>query len=52
LGPALVLRFFEAVRSIRLNYVILNFTYGARNAGDVLEEIGNAIRPQLAASRP
>jgi len=35
-----------------VNHVILNFKYGARNAGDVLEEIGRDILPQLAASQP
>jgi hypothetical protein len=51
-GRHFVLRFFEAVRSIGINHVILNFKYGARNAGDVLEEIGKKILPQLAASQP
>jgi hypothetical protein len=45
------MRFFEALRSIGVNHVILNFKYGARNAGDVLEEIGQEILPQLAAGQ-
>jgi hypothetical protein len=51
-GRHFVLRFLEAVRSIGVNHVILNFKYGARDAGDVLEEIGKEILPQLAASGP
>ncbi|WP_395402799.1 LLM class oxidoreductase [Pseudoduganella sp. UC29_106] len=51
-GRHFVLRFLEALRSIGVNHVILNFKYGARNAGDVLEEIGKEILPQLAASQP
>jgi luciferase-type oxidoreductase len=48
-GRHFVLRFFEALRSIEVNHVILNFKYGVRNAADVLEEIGQEILPQLAA---
>lgn len=48
-GRHFVLRFFEALRSLGVNHVILNFKYGARNAGDVLEEIGQDILPQLTA---
>ncbi len=51
-GRHVVLRFLEAARSIGVNHVILNFKYGARNVGDVLEEIGKEILPQLAASQP
>jgi luciferase-type oxidoreductase len=51
-GRNFVLRFLEAVRSIGVNHIILNFKYGARNAGEVLEEIGKEILPQLAASQP
>lgn len=51
-GRHFVLRFFEAVRSIGVNHVILNFKYGARPAGEVLDEIGSEILPQLAASQP
>lgn len=51
-GRHFVLRFLEALRSIGVNHVILNFKYGARNAGDVLEEIGKEILPELAASQP
>ncbi|OON63003.1 LLM class oxidoreductase [Massilia sp. KIM] len=48
-GRNFILRFLEALRSIGVNHVILNLKYGARNAGDVLEEIGREILPQLAA---
>jgi luciferase-type oxidoreductase len=48
-GRNFILRFLEALRSIGVNHVILNFKYGARNAGDVLDEIGREILPQLAA---
>lgn len=51
-GRHFVLRFFEALRAIGVNHVILNFKYGTRNAGDVLEEIGKEILPQLAESQP
>jgi luciferase-type oxidoreductase len=51
-GRNFVLRFLEAVRSIGVNHIILNFKYGARDAGEVLEEIGTEILPQLAASQP
>lgn len=39
-GRHFVLRFLESLRSIGVNHVILNFKYGARSAGEVLEEIG------------
>lgn len=51
-GRHVVLRFLETARSIGVNHVILNFKYGARKAGDVLEEIGKEILPQLAAFQP
>ena len=49
-GRRFLLRFFEALRAIGVNHVILNFKYGARSAGDVLEEIGEEIIPLLSAS--
>jgi luciferase-type oxidoreductase len=51
-GRHFILRFLEAVRSIGDNHVNHNNNYGARTAGDELEEIGRAILPQLAASQP
>jgi luciferase-type oxidoreductase len=47
-GRHFVLRFLEALRSVGVNHVILNLKYGARNAGDVLDEIGQEILPRLA----
>jgi luciferase-type oxidoreductase len=48
-GRNVVLRFLESLRGIGVNHVILNFKYGARDAGEVLEEIGREIVPQLAS---
>ncbi len=49
-GRHFVLRFLEALRSIGVNHVILNFKYSARSASEVLEEIGKEVLPRLAAS--
>ena len=49
-GRHFVLRFLDALRSIGVNHVILNFKYGTRDAGEVLEEIGREILPQLEHS--
>ncbi|SMP81631.1 LLM class oxidoreductase [Noviherbaspirillum suwonense] len=49
-GRSFVLRFLEALHGIGVNHVILNLKYGARDAGAVLEEIGNQVLPQLEAS--
>jgi luciferase-type oxidoreductase len=49
-GRHFVLRFLDALRSIGVNHVILNFKYGTRDAGEVLEEIGQEILPQLESS--
>lgn len=46
-GRHFVFRFLDALRSIGVNHVILNFKYGARDAGEVLDEIGNEVLPQL-----
>jgi len=35
-----------------VNHVIFNFKYGARDAAEVLEEIGQEILPQLETSSP
>jgi hypothetical protein len=45
-----VLRFFHGLRDIGVNHVILNFKYGARDAAEVLEEIGAEILPRLNAA--
>lgn len=50
-GRHFILRFLEALRSIGVNHVILNFKYGARTAAEVLEEIGQEILPQLTAAQ-
>jgi luciferase-type oxidoreductase len=49
-GRQFLLRFLEALRGIGVNHVILNLKYGARPAGEVLEEIGTQVLPALAAS--
>ena len=51
-GRNIVFRLLEALRMIGVNHVILNFKYGARDAGEVLEEIGQEVLPQLNASSP
>jgi luciferase-type oxidoreductase len=48
-GRNVVLRFLEGLRNIGVNHVILNLKYGARDAGEVLEEIGREIVPRLSA---
>jgi luciferase-type oxidoreductase len=47
-GRNVVLHFLESLREIGVNHVILNFKYGRRNAGEVLEEIGREVLPRLA----
>jgi hypothetical protein len=49
-GRNIVFRFLDTMRAIGVNHVILNLKYGTRDAGEVLEEIGRKILPQLAAS--
>lgn len=51
-GRNVVFRFLDALRTAGVNHVILNFKYGARDAAEVLEEIGQEILPQLEASQP
>ena len=48
-GRNVVLRFLESLREIGVNHVILNLKYGARDAGEVLDEIGSEVLPRLAA---
>jgi luciferase-type oxidoreductase len=50
-GRHFLLRFFEALRGIGVNHVILNLKYGARPAGEVLEEIGAEVLPALTSSQ-
>lgn len=47
-GRNVVLRFLESLREIGVNHVILNLKYGARDAGEVLDEIGREVLPRLA----
>ncbi|MCU1441788.1 MAG: 5,10-methylene tetrahydromethanopterin reductase [Rhodoglobus sp.] len=49
-GRKIIFRFLDTLRLIGVNHVILNLKYGARDAGEVLEEIGREILPQLEAS--
>jgi luciferase-type oxidoreductase len=51
-GRNSVFRFLDGLRSIGVNHVILNFKYGTREAGDVMEEIGHEILPLLKATAP
>lgn len=51
-GRKVLLDFLVALRSIGVHHVILNLKYGARSAGEVLEEIGFEVLPQLKASQP
>jgi hypothetical protein len=46
-GRNFVINLFDALRRIGVNHVGLNLKYGARNAGEVMEEIGFEILPQL-----
>jgi luciferase-type oxidoreductase len=50
-GRHFLLRFLEALGAIGVNHVILNLKYGARPAGEVLEEIGTEVLPLLAAAQ-
>ena len=51
-GRNVVLRFLAGLRTAGVHHVILNFKYGKRDAAENLEEIGQEILPQLAASQP
>jgi luciferase-type oxidoreductase len=46
-GRAVVLRHLDGLRKAGVNHVILNLKYSARDAGAVLEEIGQVILPQV-----
>lgn len=49
-GRHALLRLLDELRSVGVNHVILNLKYGARDAAEVLEEIGQEVLPQLDAS--
>ncbi|MDB5795307.1 MAG: 5,10-methylene tetrahydromethanopterin reductase [Noviherbaspirillum sp.] len=48
-GRHIIFRLLDTLRVIGVNHVVMNFKYGARSAGEVLEEIGQEILPQLEA---
>jgi luciferase-type oxidoreductase len=50
-GRKIVLPFLEGLRTAGVHHVILNLKYGARDAAEVLEEIGQEILPPLEASQ-
>jgi luciferase-type oxidoreductase len=47
-GRRFVLAFLARLQAIGVNHVILNLKYGARGAGEVLDEIGQKVLPQLS----
>lgn len=49
-GRNAMFHLLDARRGIGINHVILNFKHGARDAEEVLEEIGNEILPLLKAT--
>lgn len=51
-GRNVLFAFLDALRRGGMNHVILNFKYGARDAGSVLEEIGREVLPRLEESQP
>jgi luciferase-type oxidoreductase len=51
-GRNVLFAFLDALRRGGMNHVILNFKYGARDAGDVLDEIGREVLPRLEGSQP
>ncbi|MFZ1430633.1 MAG: LLM class oxidoreductase [Geminicoccaceae bacterium] len=50
-GRKAVLSFFDGLRTAGVHHVILNLKYGARDAAEVLEEIGREVLPQLEAGQ-
>jgi luciferase-type oxidoreductase len=48
-GRTFLLKFLFSLKSIGVNHVILNLKYGARDASEVLEEIGREVLPKLDA---
>jgi luciferase-type oxidoreductase len=51
-GRKVLLDFLLTLRAIGVHHVILNLKYGSRSAGEVLDEIGSEVLPQLKASQP
>jgi luciferase-type oxidoreductase len=50
-GRHALLRHLDGLRSAGVHHVILNLKYGARNAAEVLDEIGQEVLPLLDASQ-
>jgi luciferase-type oxidoreductase len=51
-GRKVLFRFLDALRTVGVHHVILNFKYGGRSAAEVLEEIGQEVLPELEATQP
>jgi luciferase-type oxidoreductase len=49
-GRKVLIGFLDGLRRIGVNHVGLNLKYGARSAGEVIEEIGREVLPQLDAA--
>ncbi len=49
LGREALVALLEQLRDLGVNHVALNLKYGARPAGEVLEELGAEVLPRLAA---
>ncbi|WP_323843994.1 LLM class oxidoreductase [Microbulbifer magnicolonia] len=50
-GRRVLFRLLDELRSAGVHHVILNLKYGARDAAEVLDEIGQEVLPQLDASQ-
>lgn len=50
-GREVLLGFLEDLRGAGVNHVALNLKYGARSAGEVIEEIGREVLPRLEAGQ-
>jgi luciferase-type oxidoreductase len=50
-GRKVLLGFLEGLRTAGVNHVALNLKYGVRSAGEVIEEIGGEVLPQLEAGQ-
>lgn len=50
-GRHALFRLLDGLRSVGVNHVILNLKYGARDAAEVLDEIGQEILPHLDAGQ-
>jgi len=51
-GRNILIRFLEGLRGAGVHHVALNLKYGERDAGEVLEEIGQEVLPQLEPAHP